>query len=203
MTERTRIRRLPEKTRTDRGTLDAILDAALIAHVGIVDDHQPYVIPMACARDGDRLLIHGSTGSRTMRLMAQGARVCATVTHLDALVLARSAFNSSMNYRSAVILGTATPVTDEVEALRILTEHLLPGRWAVLRPPTRKELAATSVVELPLAEWSVKVSEGPPEDEPEDLDADVWAGVVPLKSSYGTPVPAPDLRPDAPSFSWP
>jgi nitroimidazol reductase NimA-like FMN-containing flavoprotein (pyridoxamine 5'-phosphate oxidase superfamily) len=203
MTQRTRIRRLPEKTRIDRASLDAILDAALVAHVGIVDDGQPYVLPMACARDGDRLLIHGSTGSRTMRLMAHGAPVCATVTHLDALVLARSAFNSSMNYRSAVILGSATVVDDAIEALRILTEHLLPGRWEVLRPPTRKELAATTVVALPLTEWSVKVSDGPPDDEPDDLSADVWAGVVPLTTGFGAPIPAPDLLPDAPAPSWP
>lgn len=203
MSERTRIRRLPEKTRTQRGDLDAILDAALVAHVGIVADGQPYVVPMGCARDGDRLLLHGSTGSRTMRLMAAGAPVCVTITHLDGLVLARSAFNSSMNYRSAMILGTAAPVDDELEALRMLTEHLLPGRWAHLRPPTRKELAATLVVALPLTEWSVKVSEGPPEDEPEDLEADVWAGVVPMEAVFGEPVPAPDLHPDAPGPSWP
>lgn len=203
MSPRTRIRRLPEKSRSERAELDAILDVALIAHVGVVDDAWPYVIPMACARDGDRLLIHGSTGSRTMHLMAQGAPVCATVTHLDALVLARSAFNSSMNYRCAMILGTASPVDDQLAALRILTEHLLPGRWAVLRPPTRKELAATSVVELPLTEWSVKVGEGPPHDDPEDLHADVWAGTVPLETNFGLPIPAPDLHPNAPALSWP
>jgi hypothetical protein len=203
MSQRTRIRRLPEKTRTDRAELDAILDSALVAHVGIVDDGQPYVVPMACARDGDSLLIHGSTGSRTMRLMSAGAAVCATVTHLDALVLARSAFNSSMNYRSAMILGTATAVAYELAALRTLTEHLLPGRWEQLRPPTRKELAATTVVALPLTEWSVKVSDGPPDDEPEDLTAQVWAGVVPLETGFGEPVPAPDLRPDALGLAWP
>lgn len=203
MTQRTRIRRLPEKTRTERAELDAILDAALVAHIGIVDDGQPFVLPMACARDGDRLLIHGSTGSRTMRLMAAGAPICATVTHLDALVLARSAFNSSMNYRCAMILGTATLVTDELAALKVLTEHLLPGRWAQLRPPNRKELAATSVVALPLDEWSVKVSDGPPDDEPDDLAANVWAGVVPLETTFGAPVQAPDLKPDAPGPSWP
>ena len=203
MSQRTRIRRLPEKTRTQRAELDAILDAALVAHVGIVDEGQPYVLPMACARDGDRLLIHGSTGSRTMRLMAAGAPVCVTVTHLDALVLARSAFNSSMNYRSAMILGTASPVTDDLASLRILTEHLLPGRWEKLRPPTRKELAATSVVALPLTQWSVKVSDGPPDDEPEDLTANVWAGLVPLETTFGAPVAAPDLSPDAPGPSWP
>jgi nitroimidazol reductase NimA-like FMN-containing flavoprotein (pyridoxamine 5'-phosphate oxidase superfamily) len=197
--ERTRVRRLPENARTQRGDLDAILDEAVMAHVGIVDDGQPYVLPMACARDGDRLLLHGSTGSRLMRTLQTGAPVCVTVTHLDGLVLARSAFHSSMNYRSAMILGTARPVHDDVEALRLLTEHLLPGRWEQVRAPLRRELAATLVLEVPLDEWSVKVGEGPPEDEPEDLDDPVWAGVIPLSVVAGTPIPAPDLRFDLPA----
>jgi nitroimidazol reductase NimA-like FMN-containing flavoprotein (pyridoxamine 5'-phosphate oxidase superfamily) len=197
--ERTRVRRLPENARTQRGDLDAILDEAVMAHVGIVDDGQPYVLPMACARDGDRLLLHGSTGSRLMRTLQTGAPVCVTVTHLDGLVLARSAFHSSMNYRSAMILGTARPVHDDVEALRLLTEHLLPGRWDHVRAPLRRELAATLVLEVPLDEWSVKVGEGPPEDEPEDLDDPVWAGVIPLSVVAGTPIPAPDLRFDLPA----
>jgi nitroimidazol reductase NimA-like FMN-containing flavoprotein (pyridoxamine 5'-phosphate oxidase superfamily) len=188
MTERTRIRRLPDKARTERADLDAILDAAVIAHVGIMDQGQPYVLPMGFARDGDRLLLHGSTGSRLMRLLADGVPVCVTVTHLDGLVLARSAFNSSMNYRSAMILGTAVPVTDELEALRLLTEHLLPGRWEHLRAPLRKELAATMVLELLLDEWSVKVSEGMPDDPPEDLAETIWAGVIPLTMQRGEPV---------------
>jgi nitroimidazol reductase NimA-like FMN-containing flavoprotein (pyridoxamine 5'-phosphate oxidase superfamily) len=154
---------------------------------------------MACARDGDRLLLHGSTGSRLMRTLQTGAPVCVTVTHLDGLVLARSAFHSSMNYRSAMILGTARPVHDDVEALRLLTEHLLPGRWDHVRAPLRRELAATLVLEVPLDEWSVKVGEGPPEDEPEDLDDPVWAGVIPLSVVAGTPIPAPDLRFDLPA----
>lgn len=197
--ERTRVRRLPENARTQRGDLDAILDEAVMAHVGIVDDGQPYVLPMACARDDDRLLLHGSTGSRLMRTLQTGAPVCVTVTHLDGLVLARSAFHSSMNYRSAMILGTARPVHDDVEALRLLTEHLLPGRWEQVRAPLRRELAATLVLEVPLDEWSVKVGEGPPEDEPEDLDDPVWAGVIPLSVVAGTPIPAPDLRFDLPA----
>ncbi|MEZ5186211.1 MAG: pyridoxamine 5'-phosphate oxidase family protein [Candidatus Nanopelagicales bacterium] len=204
MTERTRVRRLPEKARTDVATLHAILDAAFVAHVGIVDDDQPYVVPMACARHEDQLLLHGSTGSRLMRLMAAGAQVCATVTLLDGMVLARSAFNSSMHYRSAMVLGSAQPVPDAAEGLRLLTEHLLPGRWEVLRAPTRKELAATLVVALPLSEWSVKVSDSPPEDDPEDLDEPVWAGVVPLGISQGEAVPAPDLQFElpAPTLRW-
>ena len=194
--DRTRVRRLPEKAVTDRAVLDAILDAAMVAHVAVVDDGQPYVLPMACARDRDRLLLHGSTGSRLMRRLATGASTCATVTLLDGLVYARSAFESSMNYRSAMILGTCRALEGEelLAGLRILTEHLLPARWNTLRAPTRKELAATSVLELPLTEWSVKVGDGPPDDDPADLDAPVWAGVVPLGITIGQPIDAPDLR---------
>jgi hypothetical protein len=193
---RTRINRLPEKAVTDRAVLHAVLDAALIAHVGVVDEAQPYVLPMACARDGDRLLLHGSTGSRLMRLLAAGSPCCATVTLLDGLVFARSAFESSMHYRSAMVFGVASRLEGEhaTDALRVLTEHLLPQRWDTLRPPTRKELAATSVLALPLDEWSVKVSDGPPDDPEEDLDAAVWAGVLPLRTITGEPVDAPDLR---------
>ena len=199
MTSRTRVRRLPEKASTDEAVLHAILDQAVVAHIGIVDEGQPFVLPVACARDGDRLLVHGSTGSRLMRQMAQGSPVCATVTLLDGMVLARSAFNSSMHYRSAMILGVAQPVDDALEALRVLTDHLLPGRWEALREPTRKELAATLVLALPLREWSVKVSDSPPEDEPEDLDEPVWAGVIPWRLTQADPVPAPDLRFDLPA----
>ncbi|MGZ4599102.1 pyridoxamine 5'-phosphate oxidase family protein [Oryzihumus sp.] len=196
-TERTTVRRLPEKAVTDRTALDAVLDGALVAHVAVTEGDQPFVLPMACARDGDRLLLHGSTGSRLMRALASGAPTCATVTLLDGLVYARSAFESSMHYRSATILGRASVVPQEelVDALRVLTEHLLPGRWEHLRPPQRKELAATMVLALPLQEWSVKVGDGPPEDDPADLDADVWAGVLPLRTTAGRPRPAPDLTP--------
>lgn len=197
MTNRTTVRRLPEKARTDRAALNTVLDAALVGHVGLVDDGQPYVMPMACARDGDRLLLHGSTGSRLMRLLADGVPCCVTVTHLDGLVYARSAFESSMNYRSAMVFGRARPVPDALEGLRLLTEHLLPGRWDTLRPPTRKELAATMVLELPLLEWSVKVSDGPPDDDPADLSAPVWAGVLPLALAAGEPIDAPDLQASA------
>lgn len=196
--DRTRVRRLPEKAVSERAALNAVLDAALVAHVAVIDDGQPYVVPMACARDGDRLLLHGSTGSRLMRLLAAGAPTCVTVTLLDGLVYARSAFESSMNYRSAMILGSCTALEgdDALEGLRLLTEHLLPQRWSTLRAPTRKELAATSVLSLPLTEWSVKISDGPPDDDPSDLDAPVWAGVVPLWLQPGTPIDAPDLRGD-------
>ncbi|MGN6635049.1 MAG: pyridoxamine 5'-phosphate oxidase family protein [Oryzihumus sp.] len=194
-TERTTVRRLPEKAVMDRSVLDAILDEALVAHLGVTEGDQPFVLPMACARDGDRLLLHGSTGSRLMRTLASGAPTCATVTLVDGLVYARSAFESSMHYRSATILGRASVVPPEevVEALRVLTEHLLPGRWEHLRPPNRKELAATMVLALPVREWSVKVGDGPPEDDPTDLGADVWAGVLPLRTTAEQPRPAPDL----------
>lgn len=195
MTDRTRVRRLPEKAVADIEALYQLLDAAVVAHLAVVDAGQPFVLPVACARDGDRLLLHGSTGSRLFRTLAAGAPTCATVTLLDGLVLARSAFESSMHYRSAMILGVATALQgdDQLEGLRILTEHLLPGRWAQLRPPTRKELAATAVLALPLTEWSVKISNSPPDDDPADLDAPVWAGTVPLTVVPGAPVPAPDL----------
>lgn len=197
---RTDVRRLPEKQVRDVTVLHAILDEALHASVGIEVDGQPYVLPMASARDGDHLLLHGSTGSRLMRVIAAGAPVCASITHLDGLVYARSAFESSMRYRSATVLGTATEVgRDELlRALEVLTEHLLPGRWSELRAPQRKELAATTVLRLPLDEWSVKVSTGFAEDPPEDLEQPVWAGVVPLGVVLAAPVDAPDLGPGRP-----
>jgi len=197
MTDRTRIRRLPEKAVDDVAVLHAVLDASRVAHVGFVDeDGHPVVVPTGAARSGDRLLLHGSTGSRMYRRLAEGVEVCVTLTLLDGMVLARSAFESSMHYRSAMVFGVATPVPEDekVAALRAMSEAWLPGRWDTLRPPTAKELAATMVLALPLVEWSVKVSDGPPDDAPEDLDAPVWAGVLPIVTSYGDPVPAPDLR---------
>lgn len=193
--ERTDVRRLPEKQVRDVAALHAILDEALHASVGFEVDGQPFVLPMACARDGDHLLLHGSTGSRLMRTLATGAPVCVSVTHLDGLVYARSAFESSMRYRSATVLGTATevPADDRLRALEVLTEHLLPGRWAELRAPRAKELAATSVLRVPLDEWSVKAGSGFGEDPDEDLDEPVWAGVVPMRVTYDEPVDAPDL----------
>ena len=197
MTDRTRIRRLPEKAVADLAVLHAVLDASRVAHVGFLDEQgHPVVVPTGAARDGDRLLLHGSTGSRMYRRLADGVEVCVTVTLLDGMVLARSAFESSMHYRSAMVFGIAEPVPDEekLAALRAMSEAWLPGRWDTLRPPTAKELAATTVLALPLVEWSVKVSDGPPDDAPEDVDAPVWAGVLPIVTSYGDPVPAPDLR---------
>ncbi len=206
---RTTVRRLPEKQVRDRAVLDAVLDAGRVAHVAVHDDdHQPYVVPVAYARDGDVVLFHGSTGSRLFRGLADGAPTCLTVTLLDGLLAARSVFESSMHYRCAMVLGTATVLEGAVElaALERVTEHLLPGRWADARQPSRKELAATLVLSLPLTEWSVKVSDSPPDDADEDLDLPYWAGVLPLHEVAGTPVPAPDLRgtPPVPPYvaSW-
>lgn len=199
-TPRTRIRRLPDLAARSREALYAVLDAGLVAHVAVADGGQPYAIPVAYARDGDRALVHGSTGSRLFRLLAAGAPTCLTVTLLDGLVLARSAFESSMHYRSAVVLGQCAVVPDEDKpaALDRLVDHLMPGRQADLRPHTRRELAATLVLALPLDESSVKVSDGPPDDDPADLDLPVWAGVLPLEATHGAPVPAPDLREGVP-----
>jgi nitroimidazol reductase NimA-like FMN-containing flavoprotein (pyridoxamine 5'-phosphate oxidase superfamily) len=200
-TPRTRLRRLPEKAVHDTAVLHAILDEARVAHVAFIDDGHPVNVPVGCARDGDRLLLHGSTGSRLFRQLARGAEVCVTVTLLDGMVLARSAFESSMHYRSVMVFGTTTEVDEKLAALRAMSEVWLPGRWATLRPPHARELAATMVLELRLTEWSVKVSDGPPDDDPADLDAPVWAGMLPLVTTYGDPVAAPDLRGDPPPWT--
>jgi len=195
----TALTRLPEKRVDDRAQLDALLDHEYVAHVGLVRaDGSPVVIPTGVARDGDRLLVHGSTGGGWLRELAGGAETCATVTLLDGVVVARSHFESSMHYRSAMVFGTPRPVADKLPAMRAMSEQRLPGRWDTLRPPTTKELAATMVLALPLDEWSVKVSDGPPEDDPSDLDAPVWAGVLPIVATADKYVHAPDLRGDPP-----
>jgi uncharacterized protein len=194
-TPRTKLRRLPERGRTQRSDLYAVLDAGLICHLGVISDGAPRVLPTAYGRLGDILYLHGSTANRTM-LAADGQPACVTVTHLDGLVCARSVFHHSMNYRSAMVYGTARLVTDDAErlaALRVITEQLIPGRWDSVRPPTRKELAATAVLALPLAEASVKIRTGPPSDEPEDYDLGFWAGVVPARMDFGPPEPDADL----------
>jgi uncharacterized protein len=191
-TDRTRVRRIPEKAVTDREVLHAILDAGLVAHVGIVDESgQPYVVPVAYARDGDRIIFHGSTGSRLFRRLSEGAPTCVTVTLLDGLVLARSAFESSMHYRGVMVLGTCTVLMDEDkdDALRRISDHLLPGRWDDIRPPSRKERVSTLMLALPLDEVSVKVSDAMPDDVEEDRDRPVWAGVVPIREVFGEPQP--------------
>jgi uncharacterized protein len=181
-TARTRVRREPERGRYERETIDAILDEALYCHLGFVVDGQPYVIPTLHARVGDLLYVHGSSASRMLRHAASGAPMCVTVTLLDGLVLTKSVFNHSIDYRSVVVLGEARPVEAEekLEALRAFTEHVAPGRWEEARQPTPLELKATSILALPLTESSAKVRTGPPEDEPEDLALPVWSGVVPI-----------------------
>jgi uncharacterized protein len=200
-TARTTVRRQPDRGRYDRDQIHAILDEGLVAHVGLVSGDGPVVIPMLYGRDGDRLLLHGSTASRLMRGGAKGLDMCVTVTLVDGLVLARSAFHHSMNYRSVVVFGQATPVTDLAErraALDLLVDHIVPGRGADVRPPSDKELRSTLVLALPLDECSVKLRTGPPIDDEEDLDRFTWAGVVPLTTVPGAPVPDPDLRNDPP-----
>lgn len=195
---RTRVKRMPDRGAYERDQVDAILDAALVCHLGFVQDGQPFVIPTLHARIDDRLYVHGSSASRALREAGTGIPACATVTLIDGLVLARSVFEHSVNYRSVVVLGTATPVTDPDEknsALEAFTERLLPGRWADTRPPTRKELKATGVLWLPLDEASAKIREGGPHDaHTPDGELDVWAGVIPLRLSAGSPEPDPDLR---------
>jgi nitroimidazol reductase NimA-like FMN-containing flavoprotein (pyridoxamine 5'-phosphate oxidase superfamily) len=189
---RTQVRRLPDRGAYDRPTIDAILDEGLVCHVGLAIDGQPYVLPMNYGRDGDRLVLHGSAASRLLRALAAGSPACFTVTLLDGLVLARSAFHHSMNFRSVVLFGRAKPIDEpaaKVAALRAISEHLLPGRWDAVRPPDARELAATTVVEVSLDEASAKIRTGPPRDDPEDLDIAVWAGELPLAISAGAPVP--------------
>jgi nitroimidazol reductase NimA-like FMN-containing flavoprotein (pyridoxamine 5'-phosphate oxidase superfamily) len=196
--DRTAVRRLPEKQLHDRASLDAVLDAGRVAHVAVGDDEgQPYVIPVAYARERDVVLFHGSTASRLFRSLAAGAPTCLTVTLLDGLVLARSLFESSMHYRCAMVLGSCAALEGHAKlaGLERISEHLMPGRWSDARQPNRKELAATLVLSIALDEWSLKVSAGPPTDEEDDLGLPVWAGVLPLQESYGVATPAPDLRP--------
>jgi nitroimidazol reductase NimA-like FMN-containing flavoprotein (pyridoxamine 5'-phosphate oxidase superfamily) len=180
--KRIRVKREPHRGRYDRKTIDAILDEALLCHLGFEVDGQPYVIPTLHARIGDKVYVHGSAASRMLRQLAEGVRVCVTVTLFDGLVLARSVFNHSVNYRSVVLLGTATLVDgdEKVDALHALTEQLAPGRWEEARQPTAQELKATWILALPIDEASAKVRSGPPEDEPEDEHLPVWAGVVPV-----------------------
>jgi uncharacterized protein len=194
-TERTRVRRHSERAQTEWADLYAVLDAGMICHLGVVVDGSPVVLPTAYGRIGDTLYLHGSSANRSL-FAADGQEICVTVTLFDGLVCARAAFTHSVNYRSAVVFGTARIVTDPDErlaGLRAVTEHLIPGRWDTLRAPTRKELAATSVLAIPLAEASVKIRTGPPKDEPEDLDAGIWAGVLPATITFGEPVPDPAL----------
>jgi nitroimidazol reductase NimA-like FMN-containing flavoprotein (pyridoxamine 5'-phosphate oxidase superfamily) len=190
-TSRTRLVREADRAVYDRETAYRILDEGFLCHVGFVADGQPFVIPTSYGRKDNNLFIHGSAASRMLRQMKEGVPVCVTVTLLDGLVLARSIFNHSMNYRSVVVLGKATLVDDpaeKLEALRLLSEHIIPGRWADSRQPNERELKATSVLRLPIEEFSAKVRKGPVVDDEEDYSFPAWAGVVPLKMVAGEPI---------------
>lgn len=198
-TARTRVTREPHRGVYDLETAYRILDEGFLCHVGFVIGGQPYVIPTSYGRKGDHLYIHGSAASRMLRQMKEGMPVCVTVTLVDGLVLARSIFNHSMNYRSVVILGRATLVEDPGEklaALRALSEHILPGRWNEVRKPNEREVKQTAVLRLPIEEFSAKVRSGPPLDDPEDYSFPTWAGVVPLELRAGEPIPDPELNPE-------
>jgi nitroimidazol reductase NimA-like FMN-containing flavoprotein (pyridoxamine 5'-phosphate oxidase superfamily) len=192
----TRLRRLPERGSKDLQLAFDIIDSSPICHVGFSLDEQPYVVPMAVGRDGETVLLHGSVVSRVLQNLSDGLSCCVTVTHLDGLVLARSSFNSSMNYRSLMVFGSATLITDQEEKKRgldVLVEHLAPGRLADLRPSTRKELNATTLLKLPLETFSIKSRSGPPGDAKGDLDTPIWAGVIPLSLAAGEPQAAADM----------
>ena len=200
-TPRTAVRRHPERGAYDRDTIDAILDEALMCHVGFSFDGQPYVIPTIHARLGDVLYVHGSPASRMLRTLRDGVDVCVTVTLLDGLVLARSVYHHSLNYRSAVVLGRAQEVTDHDEKLRAMeavVEHVVPGRWVDARQPSDGEIKGTTILALPLDEASAKIRTGPPKDNDTDLELPVWAGVVPLRLEPSPPVPDELLPPDTP-----
>lgn len=200
-TARTRVVREPHRGVYDRATAYQILDEGFVCQIGFAVDGQPFVIPTGYGRAGDNLYVHGSVASRMLRNLSQGVPVCLTVTLLDGLVLARSIFNHSMNYRSVVVLGTAVAVTDpqeKIQALRAISEHFLPGRWLESRQPNEKELKATAVMRLPITEFSSKVREGPPIDDEEDYEFPTWAGVIPLQMVAGQPIPDQRLDPSRP-----
>ena len=202
-TPRTRVVREPQRAVYDRDTVNQILDEAFLCHVGFVVDGQPFVIPTSYGRDGDVLYIHGSAASRMLRNLDQSIAVCITVTLLDGLVLARSVFNHSMNYRSVVILGTAAIVDDleeKIAALRALSEHILPHRWDDSRRPNEKELKATSVLRLPINEFSAKVRVGPPVDDDEDYTFPTWAGVIPLEMTAGAAIGDDRCQQELPAY---
>lgn len=182
----------------DRDAVNALLDSEYVAHVGFIDTdiNEPFVIPMAFARDKDRILLHGSTGSRLMMQLAKGAQMCVTVTRLNALVVAKSAFNSSMNYESVLIFGVGKRLEDseKLEAMDRVTEALIPGMVGYARPTTNKEAAGTMIIELPIEKYSLKSRTGGVMDEPEDKDLPIWSGVIPLSSLKGAPVTAPDSQ---------
>jgi uncharacterized protein len=196
-TKRTALKRLPKRAFYERRTIYQILDKAFICHVGFVDSDHPVVIPTAYGRYGDILYLHGSAASRMLRALKSGIPICVTVTLLDGLVLARSAFHHSMNYRSVVVFGTASIVkspNQKLSALRSISEHILPGRWSDVRKPNNVELRQTAVLRLPLTEASAKIRSGPPIDEEGDYSLPVWAGEVPFSLAFRKPVADPQLR---------
>lgn len=197
-TNRSEVKRAKDRAAYDEASINAILDDGKLCHVGISFDGQPFVIPMAYARQGNTLILHGAPKSRLMKALVSEAQVCITVTHLDGLVLARSTFHHSMNYRSVVLFGKATLINDEdekLEALNWLTESLTPGRSTVARAPSEGELKGTDAVRFTIEEASAKTRSGPPKDAPGDMDLKVWAGVIPITQTFGEPIPDPDLRP--------
>ena len=199
LTERSRLRRLPQRGSHDAAVTNEILDAAFLAHVGFNVNGQPFVIPTLYGRDGDKLYLHGSVASRMLRELEAGVPACATVTLVDGLVLARSAFHHSMNYRSVMVFGTARKIADpelKATALRVISDHLIEGRWNEVREPTDNELKATAVLEFSIEEASTKIRTGPPIDDTEDYVLPVWAGVLPLEVKAGTPIPDPQLAAD-------
>jgi uncharacterized protein len=203
-TAKTQVKRLPKRASYDKAQVYSILDEGRVCHVGFCVDGQPYVIPTGYARVDDQIYLHGSAASRMLRTLDGGVNVCVTVTLVDGLVLARSAFHHSVNYRSVVVLGHARPVTDpdeKVHALRSFTNHLVPGRWEEVRPPNEQELKATTVLAVPLAEVSAKIRTGPPIDDDEDYSLPIWAGVVPVRAEWGEPVPDARLVPGVATFS--
>lgn len=196
VSKRNRVRLLPDRGRYDRDTVHAIIDAALLCHVGFVDDGQPVVIPTLHARKGDLLYLHGSRGNAMLKHVQSGNPVCVTITHIDGIVLARSAFHHSVNYRSAVLFGTGRLLDDPAEkmaALELLTEHVAPGRWNDTRLPTGKELNLTSVIELHIQSASAKIRTGPPKDDEADYALPHWAGVLPFRQELLAPIADPKL----------
>jgi nitroimidazol reductase NimA-like FMN-containing flavoprotein (pyridoxamine 5'-phosphate oxidase superfamily) len=192
LTNRTKLRRIPDRGSHDRETIDSILDAGFLAHVGFCLDGQPFVIPTLYGRDGERLYLHGSVASRMLRELETGVAACVTVTLVDGLVLSRSAFDHSMNYRCVVAFGTSRKIADpeqKVKSLRVISEHLIAGRWADVRGPSEKELKATTVLEFSIEEASSKVRSGPPLDDESDYGLPVWAGVLPLEIKSRPPIP--------------
>jgi uncharacterized protein len=199
-TSRTKVRRLPKRATYDKARVHEILDEGFLCHVGFSVEAQPYVIPTLYARSGDQLYLHGSGVSRMVKELAQGVDVCVTVTLVDAYVLARSAFHHSMNYRSVVVLGRARLVAEleeKLEALRVITDHVVPRRWAEVREPNELEMRQTSVLALPLEEVSAKIRVGPPADDEEDYTRPVWAGIVPIRTVLGEPVADGRVLPEA------